>query len=132
MFSPVVALAALWHWGFDRSNETSLTKSWNAVKQDLYGIKPNTPEYYKNEKLDRFIAIRSDEWAREETLMVLEKGLEKCTDTAKLKDLMKFQGDLNSSKLSNRNHINEMYERIMFWQPQPPQATGNQDVALSC
>ncbi len=134
ILSPVVALAALWNWGFDRSPETSWTRSWNAINQDLYGIKPNTPEHDKTEKLNRFKAIRSDEWARQETHMILEEALEQCTDTAKYHDLeqiqseltinaMKIQGDLNASKSSARKDINTMYERIMFWQPQPQQAS---------
>lgn len=174
ILSPVVALAALWNWGFDRSPETSWARSWNAVNQDLYGIKPNTPEHDKTEKLNRFKAIRSDEWAKQETHMILEEALEQCTDTAKYHDLeqiqseltinamremreetrneiytalgeqfdncsepdnyfhlMKIQEDLNASKLSARKDINAMYERIMFWQPQPQQASGTPAAALS-
>ena len=63
--------------------------------------------------------------------MIFEKSLNKCADTAKHDDLMKFQRVLNASKLPARNDINAMYERIMFWQPQPQKASGTPDVILN-
>ena len=114
ILSPVVALAALWNWGFDRSPETSWTRSWNAVNQDLYGIKPNTPEHDKTEKLNRFKAIGSDEWARQETYMILEEGLEQCTDTAKYHDLEQIQSELtiNAMREMREETRNEIYTAL--------------------